>query len=122
MRLVSSAICKKPSLDIAEDFVGGHANFHWLLDGATPPVGGNNHALTCKYVQMLDRGLTMFAEGADNPKELLFKAIEYVKENFGQHEFLPSSTVVIVQELEECIQYLVLGDSFLCIHIKVWNM
>ena len=59
----------------------------------------------------------MFAEGADNPKELLFKAIEYVKENFGQHEFLPSSTVVIVQVLEECIQYLVLGDSFLCIHL-----
>ena len=48
MRLVSSAICKKPSLDIAEDFVGGHANFHWLLDGATPPNGDDICTLEIK--------------------------------------------------------------------------
>ena len=120
MKLIASRVCKKPSLDVAEDLVGWSNGFYWLLDGATPPMGVGTHELTFRYVQTLSRGLSMYAETAEDPEELLWKALGYVRGVFSgcvEHfEFLPSSTVVIVQALESELRYLVLGDSFLCVY------
>lgn len=119
MYIFTSGVCKKPSLDLAEDLVGGNGNFYWLLDGATPPADSGNHELTYRFVQTLNQGLTVFSLRAENPEDLLFNAINYVKNDFEQrgivNSYLPCSTVVIVQMLETKIRYLVLGDSYLCI-------
>lgn len=121
MKLFSSGVCKKPSLAMAEDLVGGSNNFYWLLDGATPPEGKGNHELTYRYVHALDRYFSELAKSAEDPQDLLFNAIKRVKMEFEQEGLTahpPSSTVVIVQTLSSGLRYLVLGDSFLCVRIR----
>lgn len=122
MKLFSSGVCKKPSLSEPEDLVDGNKGFYWLLDGATPPVGENGHALTYRYVQTLNRALKTNAQIAKTPEELLYRSIHSVRDDFNENginvEWLPSSTVVLVQVLQNCLNYLVLGDSYLCIRTE----
>ena len=114
MKLLSSGVCKKPSLDVPEDLVGGSNNFYWLLDGA----GKGNHKLTVEYVSTLDHYFKEFAKTANDPEDLLFNAIKSTKIVFEKRGVIvnpPSSTVIIVQILRDCLRYLVLGDSYLCV-------
>lgn len=118
MKFMSSGVCKKPSLDAPEDLVGGSNNFYWLLDGATPPAGKGNHKLTVEYVRTLDHYFKEFAKTANDPEDLLFNAIKSTRIVFEQKGVIinpPSSTVIIVQVLRDCLRYLVLGDSYLCV-------
>lgn len=120
MKLIASNICKKPSLDKAQDLIGKSGNFYWLLDGATPPYGSNE--LTYDYIQALNRGLEKQVDDSLNPDELLYRAIKQVQNEFKHKKieagYIPSSTIIIVKIEESIVKYLVIGDSSLCISIE----
>lgn len=117
MRLIASNVCKKPSLDKAQDIIGKAGNFYWLLDGATPPSGNNE--LAYEYVSTLNKWLKRYAATSRNPEELLYSAIEQMQKGFKtkwvSNDYTPSSTAIIVQIEENQLRYLVLGDSSLSI-------
>ena len=125
MRLYLSGVCKKPSLKESEDMVGENAGFYWLLDGATPPVGEKSHEATYTFVQSLHKALTTVAKTAESPERLLYDSIEFLKVKSCENNsdgYLPCSTAVIVQVFGNCLHYLVLGDSFLCICTEKDNL
>lgn len=102
MNNITMGICKKPSLIKAEDVAGGNAEYFWLLDGATPPYGQNNHELTLKYVHELNSALAFNAVRVNDSKELLYEALCDVKERMfaiglRENDYIPYSTVVLVK-------------------------
>lgn len=111
----------KPGKIKSEDVVGYSNGFMWLIDGATPPHNVNAN-LTYDYVNVLSSYIHLNSFSSDCIKELarvsINQAAHYIESRYGEFDetdYTPYATLIIVKIDEDCIEYVVIGDSYMVI-------
>jgi hypothetical protein len=121
MRLYS-AVAPKPGRAFSEDVIGYGNGFYWLLDGATPPSMAGVLELTQRFLNSITSHLARLSSNPsiESPEQLLSLAIRSVRDEFGNIDsttYFPYATAVLFRVGSQCIDYVVLGDSYLLIEI-----
>lgn len=106
-----------------EDVAGSHENYFWVIDGATDVFDSYKKLgiTVSDYVKQLSEILSISCNNKKTLREIMRESVEFVSKryidnfDFSSEYFakLPTYAFAICRELNNKIEYLIMGDCFI---------